>query len=408
MTAFKEYRGLRKELYILFIGRMMTNMGSMIWPMFTLILSQKLGMSAGDIALYMLIYSAVSLPVSLLGGRLADKFNKRNIIIVCDCVSIASYVYCYFVEINFSAIVIFAAAALFQSIEYPSYEALVADFTTSADRERAYSLSYLGGNLGLVLSPSIGGFLFNSHLNLAFLISGMSIALSTVLIACFIKDVHREVDTAEASGYEKDVDDSVSGLSLVKNNRVIMIYIIACMFANAIYCMWDYLMPLDLAETYPETGSILYGTMTSTNCIVVVTCTALITAWFKKILEADKMVIGELLILGGYMLFIFGIKVPALCYIAIIIFTFGEIFNTLASSPFISRRIPASHRGRIMSVVSVATALGSALFQNVAGRIHDAKGFLSAWLFVLMLGGIEIVLLFIMKGFDKKDYSDLY
>lgn len=45
MKLLSEYRGLRKELYILFIGRMMTNMGSMIWPMFTL--SKKLGLSAG-------------------------------------------------------------------------------------------------------------------------------------------------------------------------------------------------------------------------------------------------------------------------------------------------------------------------------------------------------------------------
>jgi len=50
MKLLSEYRGLRKELYILFIGRMMTNMGSMIWPMFTLILSKKLGLSAGTIA----------------------------------------------------------------------------------------------------------------------------------------------------------------------------------------------------------------------------------------------------------------------------------------------------------------------------------------------------------------------
>lgn len=45
-----QYRGLRKELYILFIGRIMTNMGSMIWPMFTLILNRKLGLNATVIA----------------------------------------------------------------------------------------------------------------------------------------------------------------------------------------------------------------------------------------------------------------------------------------------------------------------------------------------------------------------
>ena len=69
---FSQYKGLRKELYILFIGRIMTNMGAMIWPMFTLILNRKLGLNATVIAACMVIFSLVNLPVSLIGGKLAD------------------------------------------------------------------------------------------------------------------------------------------------------------------------------------------------------------------------------------------------------------------------------------------------------------------------------------------------
>lgn len=47
---FGQYRGLRRELYILFWGKAATNMGAMIWPMLTLILSNKLGMNAQEIA----------------------------------------------------------------------------------------------------------------------------------------------------------------------------------------------------------------------------------------------------------------------------------------------------------------------------------------------------------------------
>ena len=205
-----QYRGLRKELYILFIGRIMTNMGSMIWPMFTLILNRKLGLNATIIAACMVIFSLINLPISLIGGKLADKLNKKNIIVVCDLISIASFVYCSIVPVTITSIAIFAVASLFQTIEWPSYDALVADFSTSRDRERAYSLSYLGPNLGLVLSPTLAGFLFENHLNLAFLINGISIALSTALIFFRIKDVHREKDEDVASGYEAELDSKVS------------------------------------------------------------------------------------------------------------------------------------------------------------------------------------------------------
>ena len=38
----EQYRGLRKENYVLAFGRLVTGLGSMIWPMMTLILSQKM------------------------------------------------------------------------------------------------------------------------------------------------------------------------------------------------------------------------------------------------------------------------------------------------------------------------------------------------------------------------------
>ena len=43
MGFLKQYMGLRKELYIIFWGRVVTNMGALIWPMMTLILKTSWG-----------------------------------------------------------------------------------------------------------------------------------------------------------------------------------------------------------------------------------------------------------------------------------------------------------------------------------------------------------------------------
>ena len=404
---FSQYKGLRKELYILLIGRVMTNMGSMIWPMFTLILNQKLGLNATVIAACVIIYSMVSLPISLIGGKLADKLNKKNIIVVCDLVSIASFIYCSIVPISLSSIIVFSVASLFQSVEWPSYDALVADFSTSKDREKAYSLSYLGANLGLVLSPTLAGFLFNNHLNLAFLINGIAIALSTVLIFFRIKDVHREKDDGVASEYEADLDSKTSAVSFILRNRVVLLFILASALANGVYAMYNYLMPLDMGMTYAERGSVLFGSMTSVNCIVVVTCTALITRLFIKVRESGKMLIGEGLILAGYLIFLLFIRQPWLCFVAITVFTFGEIFNTISSSPFLTRRIPASHRGRILAVMNVVCGLSGSGIQLLVGMLYDRSGSTTAWSSVIAIGLVEIVIIAVMAVFDGKDYPDL-
>ena len=93
MSIFEQYKGLRKENYYLFIGKIVTCLGSMIYPVLTLILNQKLGMNATGVATYTVVSGVAILPAIIIGGKLADKYNKKNIIIICDLISIslASY-----------------------------------------------------------------------------------------------------------------------------------------------------------------------------------------------------------------------------------------------------------------------------------------------------------------------------
>ncbi len=407
MKLFSQYRGLRRELYILFIGRIMTNLGSMVWPMLTMILSMKLGFSATKISLAMMAYGLIGMPMTLLGGKLADRFNKKNIIVLCDLFSIVGYIVCFFRPLDFVSILIFAASSLFQSIEWAAYDTLVSDFTATKDRERAYSLSYLGTNIGMVLAPTLGGLLFKEHLNLAFLINGLAIASSTVLIALLIHNVEKEEDTSDEAEYQRDMEDNASALKFIWGSRVILLYILANTVYQCIYGMYNYLMPLDLGRVFGEESSVLFGTMSSINCIVVITCTTFITRFFRKTVEAKKLFIADCLVLSGYVLFLLLMKRVFFCYVAIVVFTLGEIFQAISGASFLSKRIPASHRGRITSVSSVFSTSIYGLFYFAAGLVYDNFGSTMAWGMVLASGGILLFLAFSVILFDRKDYPGL-
>ena len=174
MHFFSQYRGLRRENYVLFFGRIVTNMGAMVWPMLTMILNQKLGMSAGNIAILTAVFGILMMPATLFGGKLADRLNKKNIIIVGDIVSVVCYILCGCVPLGMGTIVLMFVASLFQTIEGPAYNAIIADITSLEERDKAYSLLYWGANLGLVLSPTLSGLLFKNYLWLAFIISGVA------------------------------------------------------------------------------------------------------------------------------------------------------------------------------------------------------------------------------------------
>ena len=78
MTVFNQYRGLRREIYILFFGRIVTNLGSMIWPVMTMILSQKLGLSAAEISYFFVGSSIIMLPASLIALAFVLEQKKRR------------------------------------------------------------------------------------------------------------------------------------------------------------------------------------------------------------------------------------------------------------------------------------------------------------------------------------------
>jgi len=402
-----QYRGLRREIYILFFGRVVTNLGSMVWPMLTMIMSQKLGLNASTIAVVMVLAGVVMVPANILGGKLADKYNKKNIIVSFDLVSIVCYIICGIVPLSIITIVMMLIAGVCQNLEGPSYNALLADLTTTADRSKAYSLMYLGGNLGLVLSPTIAGLLFKNFLWLSFLISGIAIACSTVLIFFKIKDITPVEDSSEESVYQKERSD-VSIFTVLRENKVVMLFTVAIALYYAAYHQYGYLMPLDMGRVHGETGAALYGTVSSLNCIVVVLFTPAITKIFQKIVSTKKILIGQALVLIGYVIFLLFLGTIPIYYIAMLLFTWGEIFTTISEGPYTSSRIPASHRGRINGVNSVLFFVFQSVSQLIVGRLYDNSGSSAAWTFVICMVALAMVLTLLLIRLDRRAYPKLY
>ncbi len=408
MKLFRQYGGLRREMYVLFFGRVVTNMGALIWPMLTLILSNKLNMSASNIAVLLFIMSAVQLPCTLLGGKLADKFNKRDLIIVCDLITVTCYLICACIPISSAFIVFFFIAGLFAAMEYPCYDALVADLSTSEDREKAYSLNYLGGNIGLVLAPTLGGLLFENHLNIAFLISGLATLLSTILIFSFIKQVkHIAQQTVKNDGYEA-MREGHSLFSIFKERRILILFMLCSAVGSLVYSQFTYLLPLNLESLYEAKGATYFGLLTSVNAIVVIIGTPTVTSFFSKIRDVTKMLFGEIFITCGLSMYIFVQGNIPMYFAAIIVFTVGEIFMTIGLYPYMTKRIPATHRGRIASVHTIFTTLFQACAQTGVGFMFDHLAVRLVWSAVGFIGTVCIVMIAVLRGRDKKAFPLLY
>lgn len=405
MKFLQQYKNLSKEIYVLFFGRIVTSMGSLIWPLLTLILKNKLGYNATTIATLTMAMSILQFPMLLLGGKLADTLNRKKIIIVCDLVTVVSYIICGLFPLSNYSIALFYIAGVFATIEGPSYDALVADLSDSESREKAYSLQYLGMNLGLVLSPTIGGLLFENYLWLAFILTGLATLSSTILIILFIKRL--SVEKGNVSAYEEKRENE-SVFRILRERKTLILYALVCGFGGIVYAQFNYLLPLNMETLYGAKGATIFGMLTSTNAIVVIIATPLITTFLSRLMDVRKILIGEsLIVLGlfGYR-FVQGAMVPY--FILMILFTIGEVFNTLGHQPYMTRRIPSTHWGRVNSFVNTVNGLFAGVGNIFIGKIVDVKGYDMAWLAVGVLGAVAIILVVMLNLVDKRQFGLLY
>ncbi|MBR2949219.1 MAG: MFS transporter [Lachnospiraceae bacterium] len=401
---FQMYAGLRKEVYILCFGRFVTSMGALIWPMLTLILKSKLGFDADEVALWFLVFSILQLPVGLLGGKLTDRYNKRNIIILFDLISVATYIITAFLPLTPATLCIYFVGSLFQHMEWPAYDALIAEMTSDHDREKAYSLQYLGSNLGIVAAPTIGGLLFNNYLWLSFLISGLAIFTSTMLIFFFIPS------TVEKAKHNNTYEENQQGtlMQVLMERKILITYVLITCVSAIVYQQFNYLLPIQMDAMFLEQGAVYFGMLTSTNAFVVILCTPLLTQLTLKWADFDRLRMGALLEIIGICSFYFYSDTLILYMISMVVFTLGEIMMTLGRSPYISKRIPSSHRGRFTSIVNIFRTVSSSLGNTVVGKIVVLYSIKNGWIFVGAVGIVLVIMMTLHKKEDMKQFALLY
>ena len=406
INLFTIYKGLKKELYVLAFGRIVTSMGSMIWPMLTLILKSKLGYDASQIGIILMVCSLAAIPASLLGGKLADIFNKKNIIVCLDIFTVLSFITAGLIPLSNFSILIYFAGSIFQQMESPAYDSLVADLSSSDERERAYSLSYLAMNLGLVLSPTIGGMLFQDYLWLAFIISGISIGCSTLLIFFFVKDVKKEKTNEPINIYENGESGNV--WQVLKSIRLLIAFFLIGSIGSVIYAQFNFLIPLHLESIFGEQGAFYFGILTSVNATMVIIFTPILTKLFSHIKDLDRLILGSFLEIAALGAYVFITDQFYLCIIAMIFFTFGEILCTLSNTPYLTKRIPATHRGRIMSISNNIQYVLGTVSNTGIGKLVMIWPMSQVWVFIVFLGGIELLSFSIYRKKDRERFSLLY
>ena len=153
-----ELRALPRAFWVLFAGTFINRFGSFVYPFLTVLLHRR-GFGYGEIAMAVSAFGLGGLLASLAGGWFADRFGRRNSIVLGTFAN-AGFVFAIYWAHTIPTIVVLTTLAGFTGgFFHPASSALVADLVPAHLQLRAYAALRLAANAGFAFGTATGGFL---------------------------------------------------------------------------------------------------------------------------------------------------------------------------------------------------------------------------------------------------------
>lgn len=398
---FKVYRGLPSSIYILFIVRIINALGAFVGPFLTIFLSDKIGLDKQLIGMFIMANSISTVPGSLIGGKIADSFGRKNVLVTFQGLAALCYIPCAFLGKSIIIPYLLILSSFFNSVAQPAYGAMIADLTNTKNRSNAYSLLYLGINLGFSIGPMIAGFLYTHYIKMLFLGNSIAVFISIIIVITFIKETKpdKEEHKKVTNEFEKSENSSLI-IALIKR-PLLLSFAFLSMIYSFVYAQYPFCIPLQVQEIFKGDSSVIYGKIMATNGLTVIIFTTIITRFAKRFSAIQNVSIAGLFYGIGFGMMYF-INSYSMFIFATVIWTIGEIFHSTNSGVYIANHTPMSHRGRFNAVIPLITGAGFAIGPALMGLYIKNRRVIDAWPIAFILAITASILFYMLYIIENK------
>jgi len=403
-SAGGSYRGLDRNIHILFVARIINRFGDFVQMLLVLILTLRMGLNEATAGLIVTCTVLAAGVGQLAGGMVADRIPRKRVMVYCQLSVAACYIVCGSFTNQGQVLVpmFILLSSPFRGATWPVSNALVADFSHGeAERARAFSLLYLGSNIGVAVGPLVAAFLFARNLSLLFWGSAFTMALSASIIWFSIPDIpSTPAASNEATPEELPVRSSVYQIFL--RQPLLLWYMLGFTLYNFIYVQHGFALPLQMGALFGEVaGTRGYGFLMTLNAVTVLVMTALLTRWTLHRSRIMNMSLAAWFYVIGFGMYAFA-DASWVFFLSTFIWTNGEILMATNGNVFVNQHAPASHRGRFNGVVSLLTGMGATVGPYAGGLILLMASYRTLWLVMVVLA-FAIALLFLhMESLDRQ------
>ncbi|PAK78851.1 MDR family MFS transporter [Lentilactobacillus parakefiri] len=369
----------------LIIGAMFSSVGmSFVWPLTSVYLHDRLGVSLTLIGVVLLFNSLASVLGSYLGGYLYDRKNPYHLLIG----GVAATTFTLILLVFFHGWPAFEIILFFNGISGGWNVAVVNSIGTSIrsqDSRYVFNMLYFAQNLGIVIGTSLVGFIYSISVTLMFVVA-------TVLFIGFLLIVILEFNPA-ASKARKKVSDtektSWSSKNLPKHNAIMLFAFFLSLFIIWImYQQW--VSNLSVYMTGIGIPLRNYSFLWTINGGVIVVSQIIIN-WISRYHENMilEVFFGVLLMSLSFVVLIFAKTYPFFV-LAMVTLTIGEATALPTIPALVNTLTPVEAKGRYQGLIQSWASAGRALGPLFGGLAIEMSSYTA--LFIIATGAVLLVL----------------
>lgn len=361
MGIFQRYD---RQVWILMGGSLINSFGfSIAYPFISLYLFKYRGIPMTDVGIAIMIAAVIGLGGQLLGGELCDRIGRKAVMIAG-------------IALNAVAFGLLTAAILFQA-GYAEFVALmclreiagglyrnvptvmVSDVVPAGDRNGAFSLLRIGGNLGFALGPIVGGILATYSYAYMFAVTMITSTIFLLISVFLLRDTRPE---------RCGVSAAKSGTNVWADHP----FVLFCLVSALISIVYSQMLSTfsTYSGSYGQIDESMIGLLFSLNGFMVVFLQYPISVFLERFKLTTSLMVGAILYAAGF-------GMVGLCtgfwplFVSMFVISMGELVFSPSSMNIVARMARPESRGRYMGFSGVVGNAGFAVGPFVGGYLMD-------------------------------------
>lgn len=372
LSRFDTFRSFRHRNYRLFYsGNLLSNTGSWVQRVAQDWLALELTNSATALGIVTALQFGPALFFSLHGGRLADRFNKRRLIIWTNTANALSALLIGLFVLDGSITIMWLyllalTSGIAGAVQAPVWQTFVHDLVGPDDMQNAIALNSTNFNIGRLIGPGLSGILIASFgTGPSFILNAVSFGFSITALM-----VMRESELFAFPAPDPDADPSVrAGLRYLRTRADIISILVIIAAAGTFGLNFQMFMALMAKQEFEKTADA-FGLLGS---VMAIGSVAGALAVARRTESPTTRGVHSLALAFAIVTALSGLAPNYTFYLLVLpLCGFSALAMLASANAYVQSTTPGEFRGRVMGVYLLLFIGGTPLGSLVVGWLAEA------------------------------------